>query len=61
MFTVITLGYDHGDVKPKYTTLYATLAAYGCNTNEERLSYLSELMEESLEMYAQNKAGYHPH
>jgi len=61
MFTVITLGYDHGDVKPKYTTLYGTLAAYGCNTDAQRLTYLRELMEESLEMYSQNQEGYHLH
>ena len=25
MFTIVTLGYDNGDVKPRYTSLYGTL------------------------------------
>ena len=61
MFTVISLGYDHGDVKPKYTTVYGTLAVYGCETDAERLTYLTQLMEESIQMYNENIAGYSHH
>jgi thiol-disulfide isomerase/thioredoxin len=61
MFTIVTLGYDNGNVKPKFRTLYGTLATYGCNTDAERLTFLQELMKESIEMYNQNKAGYHPY
>lgn len=60
MFTIITLGYDNGDVKPKYTTLYGTLASYGCGTDAERLTFLQTLLSESIEVYQQNQAGY-PH
>jgi hypothetical protein len=58
MFTVVTLGYDNGDVKPKYTTLYGTLATYGCDTDAQRLVFLQQLMDQSIEMYEQNKPGY---
>lgn len=60
MFTVVTLGYDNGDVKPKYTTLYGTLATYGAETDAQRLVFLQQLLRQSIEMYNQNKAGY-PH
>jgi hypothetical protein len=59
MFTIVTLGYDNGIVKPQYTTVYGTLTAYGCNTNAERLIFLQQLIRESIEMYKQNEAGYH--
>ncbi len=60
MFTVVTLGYDNGNVKPKYTTLYGTLTTYGCETDAQRLVFLQQLLRQSIEMYEQNKAGY-PH
>jgi hypothetical protein len=58
MFTIVTLGYDHGTVRPYYTTLYGTL---NVPTDAERTSLLREILIESIEMYQQNKAGYHPH
>jgi len=61
MFTIVTLGYDNGDVKPKYTTLYGTLATYGCDTDAQRLVFLQQLLRQSIEMYNQNKEGYHHH
>jgi thiol-disulfide isomerase/thioredoxin len=60
MFTIITLDYDHGVVKPRYATLYGTLTAYDCKTNAERLTFLTDLMEKSIQMYNQSKADYHP-
>jgi hypothetical protein len=60
MFTIVTLGYDNGDVKPKYTTLYGTLTTYGCDTDAQRLVFLQQLLRECIEMYEQNKAGYSP-
>jgi hypothetical protein len=60
MFTIVTLGYDNGDVKPKYTTLYGTLATNGCDTDAQRLVFLQQILHQSIEMYEQNKAGYHP-
>ncbi len=59
MFTIVTLGYDNGIVKPKYTTVYGTLATFGCNTDAQRLAFLQQLMKESIDMYHENKAGYH--
>jgi hypothetical protein len=58
MFVVITLGYDHGTVRPYYTTVYGTL---NVPTDADRAALLSELLHESIELYHQNKAGYHPH
>ena len=58
MFTLVTLGYDHGTVRPYYTTLYGTL---NVPTDAERTSFLQEILTESIEMYQQNKAGYQLH
>jgi len=57
MFVFITLGYDHGTVKPYYTTLYGTL---NVPTDAERTALLTEILHECSDMYQQNKAGYHP-
>lgn len=58
MFVFMTLGYDHGFVKPYYTTVYGTL---NVPTDADRTALLTELLHESIELYHQNKAGYHPH
>jgi hypothetical protein len=58
MFTIVTLGYDNGKVRPKYTTVYGTLSSYGCDTDAKRLVFLQQLIRESIEMYDQNEAGY---
>ncbi len=58
MFTVVTLGYDHGIVRPYYTTLYGTL---NVPTDADRTALLQEVLAEGIDMYHQNKAGYHPH
>jgi len=55
LFIIVTLGYDRGDIKPYYTSIYGTL---GLDTNEERLSFLTKLMRESIDIYNQNKEGY---
>ena len=57
-FTIITLGnYDHGIVKPYYTSVYGLLNK---PSDEQRYTFLRDLMEESIEMYNQNQAGFHP-
>jgi|YNPBryantNP2012_1023418.scaffolds.fasta_scaffold09263_3 hypothetical protein len=56
MFTIVTLGYDHGIVKPYYTSVYGTLNR---QTFETRSLFLIELLEQSINMYNQNKEGYH--
>jgi hypothetical protein len=58
MFTIVTLGYDHGTVRPYYTTIYGTL---NVPTDAERTSLLQEILTESIGMYQQNKAGYQLH
>ena len=57
MFTIVTLGYDHGTVRPYYTTLYGTL---NVQTDAQRTAILKEILTESIDMYQQNKAGYTP-
>lgn len=61
MFTLITLGYDKGVVRPKYTTIYGTLGSFGATTDESRLLFLQDIMQESIYMYNDNSAGYHHH
>ena len=55
MFTIVTLGYDHGVVRPYYTTFYGTL---NVPTDADRTSLIQELLTESITLYDQNKAGY---
>ncbi len=57
MFSVVTLGYDRGTIRPYYTSVYGTL---GFDNDEERISLLTELMQESIDMYDQNWEGYNP-
>jgi hypothetical protein len=57
MFVIITLGYDHGTVRPYYTTLYGTL---NVPTDADRAALLTELLQESVILYNQNKAGFRP-
>ncbi|MFO7677434.1 MAG: hypothetical protein R6V50_03510 [Thermoplasmatota archaeon] len=61
MFTIITLGYDKGVVRPKYTTIYGTLASFDHTTDEGRLLFLQNLLQESIYMYQDNIAGYNHH
>ena len=55
MFSIITLGYDRGVVRPYYTSLYGTLAK---DNNAERLSYLQDVIQNSITLYQQNRDGY---
>jgi len=55
MFSFITLEYHHGgDIKPFYTTLYG---AFNSNT-EERVYTLTNLMDETIDLYDRNKGGF---
>ena len=55
MFTVITLGYERGFIKPYYTTGYGLLNR---DTNEERKELLTNLIVEAIFLYNENRAGY---
>ena len=54
MFTLISLGYDKGIVKPYYTSVYGTLK----DTDQERLDFLSSILQEGIEIYEQNIEGF---
>ncbi len=56
MFSVVTLGYDNGFVKPYYTTVYGTLKL---DTNNERINFLTEIIHDGIEIYNENQHGYH--
>jgi hypothetical protein len=55
MFTIISVGYDKGIVKPYYTSLYGTLAL---DTDEDRLEKLTDVFTDAIELYEQNSEGY---
>ena len=57
MFSIVTLGYDHGIIKPYYTSLYGTL---NVDNNEDRIIILKEIIQESIDIYNQNRGGYNP-
>jgi len=58
MFTVVSLGYEHGgDIKPYYTTIYSAFK----DNLEQRIQLLTELMDEAFRLYNENKAGYNHH
>jgi hypothetical protein len=57
MFTIATVGYDSGIIKPYYTSLYGTL---NINTDEKRLEFLQSIMQESLQLWDENHVAYHP-
>jgi len=57
MFTIVTLGYDKGIIKPYYTTLYGTL---NLDNDSDRLNYVTELLRQSIDIYSQNSEGYNP-
>ncbi|MBN1861202.1 MAG: hypothetical protein JW840_07055 [Candidatus Thermoplasmatota archaeon] len=61
MFTIVTLGYDNGIVRPKYTSLYGTLTSIGYSTDAERLTFLQDVLRDSVNMYNDNEAGYQHH
>lgn len=54
MFTLISLGYDKGIVKPYYTSVYGTLK----DTDQDRLDFLSSILQEGIEIYGENIHGF---
>ena len=57
MFTIVTLGYYSGVIKPKFVTLYGTL---GVDTDEERMEMLEEIIDDAFTLYTENRPGYEP-
>jgi len=57
MFAVVTLGYDHGFIKPYYTTVYGTL---NLEDDEERKQLLMKIIIDGIDLYNQNLEGYDP-
>lgn len=57
MFTIVTLGYDKGIIKPYYTTLYGTL---NLDNDFDRLDYLKDILHQSIDIYLQNYEGFNP-
>jgi hypothetical protein len=57
MFTIVTVGYDKGIIKPKYTTLYGTL---GEDTDAKRMNVLENVLDDALVLWQENIPGYEP-
>lgn len=57
MFTIVTVGYDKGIIKPKYTTLYGTL---GEDTDEKRMNVLENVLDDAFVLWEENIPGYEP-
>ncbi len=54
-FTIITLGYDHGFIKPYYATIYGKL---NLKTDSERKELLTKIIYDGIDLYNQNVEGY---
>jgi len=57
MFTLVTVNYDRGIVKPFYTSVYGTLTL---DTDEERKQFLVEMINDGIELYNEFITGYNP-
>jgi hypothetical protein len=57
MFTIVTLGYDQGIIKPTYITMYGTL---GEDTDEKRMQILASIIDDAIELWNENIPGYEP-
>lgn len=55
MFSVVTLGYDKGIIKPKYATLYGS---FGQDTDEKRREVLENVIDDAIELWNENIPGY---
>ena len=55
MFVVITVKYDRGTIKPCFTAAYGTL---GLDTDEERRDFVLDMLNDGINFYEQNSAGY---
>lgn len=56
MCTIVTLKYDRGIVKPYFASIYGTFG----DTDEERISFLTQTMQASIELYNEFRDGYIP-
>lgn len=57
MFTVVTLGYEKGIIKPYYASVYGTL---GLDTDQQRETFLEDILQDSIDLYTENQPGYQP-
>ncbi|MFO8077285.1 MAG: hypothetical protein R6U21_01385 [Thermoplasmatota archaeon] len=57
MFTVVTLGYEKGIIKPYYASVYGTL---GLDTDQKREAFLKDILQDSIDLYDENRPGYQP-
>lgn len=55
MFVLITVKYNRGFIEPCYTAAYGTV---GQKTEEGRRNFLTDMIDDGLYLYEQNKAGY---
>jgi len=65
MFTMITLGYNHGVIEPAYATAYGTLEGLtnsdlSIPINVQRKNILENIIENGMVLYNENKIGFNP-
>jgi len=58
MFTIITLGYDKGIIKPQFITFYGILEI--TYTDEQRIDEITNHVVDSLKLYSENRPGFIP-
>lgn len=54
-FTIVTLGYDQGVIRPYYATAYGKL---GLDNNKDRKALLIKIIQDGIFLYNENRAGY---
>lgn len=57
MFTIVTLGYDKGIIRPILTSLYGTL---GEDTFEKQSQVLADVLDDAMTLWDENIPGYDP-
>lgn len=57
MFTIVTLGYDKGIIRPILTSLYGTV---GEGTFEKQYQVLADVVHDAMTLWNENIPGYNP-
>jgi hypothetical protein len=57
MFTIVTLGYYSGIIKPTYVTVYGT---FGVDTDQKRTQIFNDIISDAFTLWNENIPGYEP-
>jgi hypothetical protein len=56
MIVFVTLNYDRGTIRPYYAPVYGTFG----DTDKQRVDFLTNALQNSIELYNEFKSGYNP-